>query len=85
MSAVSPARQADITDYADDSPSRNKNSVALAPNLFEFVYKGLIVVNQTKLVLTPLILLQIPIRRRGEDKMNTVIVDKTQISAVSVI
>jgi len=63
-----------ITDHADKPPSRNEDPVNMAPDFLKLKEERLVILDMAKLVRVLVVPLEVPIRRRGHDKMDRGIV-----------
>jgi hypothetical protein len=70
MSAELLAGQADITDYADQSPPGDKNSKAVGPDACELEDELLVVLDVPQLARVFVVPLERPIRGRCDDEVD---------------
>jgi len=69
---ISPSHT-NISDDANEPSSRDKNTEDMFPNFFKLIQENLIFLNMSHLSRMFIVALKIPIRRRGHDKMDRLI------------
>ena len=77
------ARDANVTHDAADSSARCEHACTLAPNFIEFVEKGIVIFDLTKLARILFVFFQRPIWRRRDDKMNAPIRNPREITRIA--
>ena len=79
------AGHTNITYDADDSAPRDQHTVALPPDPIELIVERIVVVNVAELIRMIVVLLQVEVRRRRDNKMNRLIGNPIQIAGVAEI
>jgi hypothetical protein len=64
------AGQADVPDDAHEPAASNQHAKAMLPYLAELVMEGVIVLDEPKLAFAAGVLLERPVRRRGQDQVD---------------
>jgi hypothetical protein len=79
---VTSAGNAHISNDAYDATALDEDPITMAPHPIEFVEERLIISYVTHLTRVIIVLLEGPVRGRGDDQMDGVIRDPTQLSCV---
>jgi hypothetical protein len=85
LSCVLPPREANIPDDANETPSGDKRVIDASPYQIELSQERLVVLDVPKLTFCAFVLLQRPVRRRGDGEMNRIGFEKLQVPGVTVI
>src|SRR5882724_3034735 len=79
---ISPPGQAHISHDTDYPTSRNKDPIAMSPDLVQFIHEGFIILHGSELLWVIVIFFQSPVGRGGDDKMNGSIRNPVEVTGI---
>jgi hypothetical protein len=84
MAPERPAGGIDVADDDDETPPGNQRPVRAPPHLVQVIEELVVVGDVAKLARVIVVLLQCPVRRRGQDQVDALVIE-LQLAAVLVL
>jgi hypothetical protein len=81
--AVLSTRDTDVSYVTDQPPAGDEHAITMAPDLIQLVMKTFIVIEMSELLGQVVVSLEIEVRRRCDDEMNTVIRNPFELSGIT--